>query len=65
MRSLFLQVNNAGASGLIVDEDGLRALNIDPADWVISYRRKQQIIDRIEKFSLGPQEAGSMSIPKT
>ncbi|KAJ0094084.1 hypothetical protein Patl1_15611 [Pistacia atlantica] len=29
-------VNNAAASGVIVDEDGLRALNIDPASWVSS-----------------------------
>lgn len=27
-------MNNAGVSGVIVDEDGLRALNIDPASWV-------------------------------
>ncbi|KAK2973199.1 hypothetical protein RJ640_009829 [Escallonia rubra] len=27
-------VNNAGASGVMVDEDGLRALNIDPASWL-------------------------------
>lgn len=30
-----LQVNNAGASGVVVDEEGLRALNIDPSSWVI------------------------------
>lgn len=30
-----LQVNNAGASGVVVDADGLRALNIDPDSWVI------------------------------
>lgn len=48
MLSLFMQVNNAGASGVIVDEDGLRALNINPADWVSAYRRKQQkILDPI------------------
>lgn len=29
------QVNNAGASGVVVDEERLRALNIDTADWVI------------------------------
>ncbi|KAJ9548254.1 hypothetical protein OSB04_020797 [Centaurea solstitialis] len=29
-----LDVNNAGASGVVVDEDGLRALNIDPASWL-------------------------------
>ncbi|KAK3003026.1 hypothetical protein RJ639_019436 [Escallonia herrerae] len=27
-------VNNAGASGVMVDEDGLRALNIEPASWL-------------------------------
>ncbi|GKE16308.1 short-chain dehydrogenase/reductase 2b-like protein [Tanacetum coccineum] len=27
-------VNNVGASGVVVDKDGLRALNIDPASWV-------------------------------
>ncbi|WJZ89469.1 hypothetical protein VitviT2T_008689 [Vitis vinifera] len=27
-------VNNAGASGVIVDEQGLKALNIDPASWL-------------------------------
>ena len=35
MNILFLQVNNAGASGVIVDEDSLRAMKIDPATWVI------------------------------
>lgn len=35
----FLQVNNAGASGVVVDEDALRALNLDPADWVRRYCR--------------------------
>lgn len=29
-----LQVNNAGTSGVIVDEDGLRAMKIDPESWV-------------------------------
>lgn len=29
-----MQVNNAGASGVVVDEDVLRALNVDPEDWV-------------------------------
>ncbi|CAA2969344.1 short-chain dehydrogenase reductase 2b-like [Olea europaea subsp. europaea] len=32
--SLDVLVNNAGASGVLVDEDGLRALNIDPATWL-------------------------------
>lgn len=32
---LLLQVNNAGASGVVVDEEGLRALNIDPSTWVL------------------------------
>ncbi|KAM3398683.1 hypothetical protein P3S68_002199 [Capsicum galapagoense] len=27
-------VNNAGASGVVVDEDVLRALNVDPEDWL-------------------------------
>jgi hypothetical protein len=31
---IYNKVNNAGASGVVVDEDGLRALNIDPASWV-------------------------------
>ncbi|XP_031275050.1 (+)-neomenthol dehydrogenase-like [Pistacia vera] len=31
---LDILVNNAAASGVIVDEDGLRALNIDPASWL-------------------------------
>lgn len=31
---MILQVNNAGASGVIVDEDSLRAMKIDPASWV-------------------------------
>ena len=31
-----LQVNNAGASGVVVDEEGLKALNIDPSSWVSS-----------------------------
>ena len=30
----FLQVNNAGASGMVPDEDVLRAMNMDPVDWV-------------------------------
>ncbi|KAL1832160.1 hypothetical protein ACET3Z_001811 [Daucus carota] len=34
MNILFLQVNNAGASGVIVDEDSLRAMKIDPATWL-------------------------------
>ncbi|KAF8403490.1 hypothetical protein HHK36_011594 [Tetracentron sinense] len=29
-----LQVNNAGASGVVVDEAGLKALNIDPVSWL-------------------------------
>jgi len=29
-----MQVNNAGVSGVVVDEDVLRALNVDPEDWV-------------------------------
>jgi len=29
-------VNNAGASGLICDEKTLKAMNIDPKDWVNS-----------------------------
>ncbi|CAI9774547.1 unnamed protein product [Fraxinus pennsylvanica] len=29
-----LDVNNAGASGVLVDEDALRTLNIDPATWL-------------------------------
>ncbi|OWM69077.1 hypothetical protein CDL15_Pgr025264 [Punica granatum] len=32
--SLDILVNNAGASGVITDEDALRALNLDPADWL-------------------------------
>lgn len=36
--SLFIidlfQVNNAGTSGVIVDEDGLRAMKIEPESWV-------------------------------
>ncbi|KAI3742338.1 hypothetical protein L1987_60018 [Smallanthus sonchifolius] len=31
---LDMLVNNVGASGVVVDEDGLRALNIDPASWL-------------------------------
>lgn len=29
-----VQVNNAGASGVVVDEERLKALNIDPETWV-------------------------------
>jgi hypothetical protein len=29
-----MQVNNAGVGGVAVDQDGLRALNIDPNMWV-------------------------------
>ncbi|PHT68908.1 hypothetical protein T459_28395 [Capsicum annuum] len=29
-----IQVNHAGASGVVVDEDVLRALNVDPEDWL-------------------------------
>ena len=29
-----MQVNNAGVGGVAVDQDGLRALNIDPQMWV-------------------------------
>ncbi|PHU03495.1 hypothetical protein BC332_28746 [Capsicum chinense] len=28
------KVNNSGASGVVVDEDVLRALNVDPEDWL-------------------------------
>ena len=28
-------MNNAGASGVVVDEEGLRAMNIDPSSWVL------------------------------
>ena len=31
---LWIQVNNAGASGVLVDVEGLEALNIDPESWV-------------------------------
>ena len=31
-----LQVNDVGASGVVVDEEGLKALNIDPSSWVCS-----------------------------
>ncbi|KAK9280599.1 hypothetical protein L1049_014293 [Liquidambar formosana] len=31
---LDILVNNAGASGVMADEDGLKALNIDPASWL-------------------------------
>uniref|UniRef100_A0A7N2KNB8 Uncharacterized protein n=1 Tax=Quercus lobata TaxID=97700 RepID=A0A7N2KNB8_QUELO len=31
---LDIMVNNAGASGVVVDEDGLKALNIDPSSWL-------------------------------
>uniref|UniRef100_F6HA27 (+)-neomenthol dehydrogenase n=1 Tax=Vitis vinifera TaxID=29760 RepID=F6HA27_VITVI len=34
LSSTSLEVNNAGASGVIVDEQGLKALNIDPASWL-------------------------------
>ena len=33
-RICFVQVNNAGASGVVVDEERLKALNIDPETWV-------------------------------
>jgi len=29
-----MQVNNAGVGGVVVDQDGMRALNIDPHTWV-------------------------------
>ena len=31
---LEMQVNNAGVGGVVVDQDALRALNIDPDTWV-------------------------------
>ncbi|KAI3514335.1 hypothetical protein L1887_12661 [Cichorium endivia] len=31
---LDILVNNAGANGVVVDEDGLKALNIDPESWL-------------------------------
>nr|GMD25998.1 (+)-neomenthol dehydrogenase-like isoform X2 [Ipomoea batatas] len=37
-------VNNAGASGVVVDEDALRALNLDPADW------EERIDETLQKF---------------
>jgi hypothetical protein len=37
-----VQVNNAGASGLLVDEEGLRALNIDPTCWVRKFIKLMQ-----------------------
>lgn len=30
----FVQINNAGASCVEVDKEGLKALNVDPATWV-------------------------------
>lgn len=30
----FMQINNAGASCVEVDEKGLKALNVNPATWV-------------------------------
>jgi hypothetical protein len=32
----FVQINNAGASCVEVDKEGLEALNVDPATWVSS-----------------------------
>lgn len=32
--SCFEQVGNAGASSVTVDEDNLKALNVDPSAWV-------------------------------
>lgn len=32
-----MQVNNAGASGVVVVEEDLKALNIDPTSWVTNY----------------------------
>ncbi|KAL6009708.1 hypothetical protein ACLOJK_000137 [Asimina triloba] len=32
--SIFSQVNNAGASGVVVDVNGLKTLNIDPIAWL-------------------------------
>jgi len=32
----FVQINNAGASCVEVDKEGLKALNVDPATWVSS-----------------------------
>lgn len=29
-----MQVNNAGHSGVVMDVEGLKALNIDPESWV-------------------------------
>ncbi|KAK7829488.1 salutaridine reductase, partial [Quercus suber] len=31
---LDILANNAGASGVVVDEEGLKALNIDPSSWL-------------------------------
>ncbi|KAI3943419.1 hypothetical protein MKW92_026622 [Papaver armeniacum] len=39
---LDILVNNAGALGVVVDEEGLRALNIDPVSWV-SYQHGTRI----------------------
>lgn len=36
-KHLILKVNNAASSGVIVDEEGLRAMNIDPLSWVCLY----------------------------
>jgi len=34
---LVIQVNNAGVGGVVVDQDALRALNIDPDTWVCRF----------------------------
>jgi hypothetical protein len=34
--SHFVRINNAGASCVEVDKEGLKALNVDPATWVRS-----------------------------
>ena len=34
---LEMQVNNAGVGGVVVDQDALRALNIDPDTWVCRF----------------------------
>nr|GEU54768.1 hypothetical protein [Tanacetum cinerariifolium] len=41
IKRLDILVNNVGTSGVVVDEDGLRALNIDLASWAFNSNRKE------------------------
>jgi hypothetical protein len=47
-----VQVNNAGTSGVSVDAEGLRALNIDPLIWVHFLLSVLVLFDQISVYYL-------------